>query len=226
MAKPILMVVDDRAEYLKPIADNLTRRYSADYEIKATESAQDALTQLDSLAAADRQVAVVFAALRLSESNAIDFLEKAQELCPQAKRVLRVSWLDTSDSRLFLQTTALGIIINFYDPLPANIPDELFHHFLTGLLSAWSSEQRTGAAFVQIVGDEWSPQSHEVLYLLDRYRVPYRFHDVDSQEGRTLLERVERTEGPLPVLVLIDGRTFAAPSLTELGHVLGAPHAI
>jgi thioredoxin reductase (NADPH) len=226
MTKPILMVVDDHAEYLKSIADNLSKRYSADYEIKVTESAQDALAQLDSLTAAGRQIAVVLAALRSSGSDAIDFLERAQELCPQAKRVLRVSWLDTGDSRLFLRSTALGIIINFYDPLPANTPDEHFHHFLTGLLSAWSSEQRTGSAFVQIVGDEWSPQSHEILQLLDRYRVPYRFHDAGSPEGRALLDRVEQAEGPLPVFVLVDGRTLVAPSLTELGHVLGAQHAI
>lgn len=226
MAKPILMVVDDRAEYLKSITEDLTRRYSADYEIKATESAQDAITQLDSLVAAGRQVAVVLAALRLSESHAIDFLERAQELCPQAKRVLRVSWLDISASQLFLRATTLGIILNFYDPLPANIPDEHFHHFLTGLLSDWSSEQRTGAVFVQIVGDEWSPQSHEIRYLLDRYRVPHRFYDVSSQEGRALLERVERTEAPLPVFVFVDGRILAAPSLAELGHALGAQHAV
>ena len=124
MTKPILMVVDDHAEYLKSIADNLSKRYSADYEIKATESAQDALAQLDSLTAAGRQIAVVLAALRSSGSNAIDFLERAQELCPQTKRVLRVSWLDTGNSRVFLRSMALGIIINFYDPLPVNTPDE------------------------------------------------------------------------------------------------------
>lgn len=226
MDKPILMVVDERAEYLNSVAEDLTRRYSADYEIRATESAHGALRRLDALMAEDRQVAVVMAALRLSAMNAIDFLERVQELYPQTKRVLRVSWLDISDSELFLRATTLGIILNFYDPLPANIPDEHLHRFLTGLLSDWSSEQRTGAAFVQIVGDELSPQSHEIRYLLDRYRVPHRFYDAGSQEGRALLARFEQTEAPLPVFVFVDGRTLAAPSQTELIHALGGQQAV
>ncbi len=220
------MLVDDRAEYLNSVAEDLTRRYSADYEIRATESADDALRQLDALRAEDRPVAVVTAALRLSAMDAIDFLERAQERYPQTKRVLRVSWLDISDSGLFLRATTLGILISFYDPNPANIPDEQLHRFLTALLSDWTSEQRTGAAFAQIVGDELSPQSHEIRKLLDRYRVPYRFYDAGSPDGRALLARFEQTEAPLPVFFLVDGRILAAPSPAELVHALGGQQAI
>jgi thioredoxin reductase (NADPH) len=220
------MVVDDHPDYLKSIGAALTRRYAADYEISVTESAQGALTQLDSFVAAGRQVAVVLAGRQASEMSGIDFLERAQEVCPQAKRVLRVSWLEISASLLFLRATTLGIIINFYDPLPTDVSDERFHHFLTGLLADWSSEQRTGAVFIQIVGDEWAAQSHEIRSLLDRYRIPHRFYDVSSQEGRALLDRIERTEGPFPVFVLHDGRILAAPSLTEVGYALGAQNAV
>ncbi|MBK8027593.1 MAG: FAD-dependent oxidoreductase [Chloroflexi bacterium] len=226
MAKPILMVVDDHAQYLKSITEALARRYAADYEIRSTDSARDALTQLDALVAAGRHVAAVLAKLRLSEMSGIDFLEQAQASCPQAKRVLRVSWLEISATESFLRATTLGIIINFYDPLPANVPDERFHHFLTGLLADWSSEQRMGAVFVQIVGDEWAPQSHEIRYLFDRYRIPYHFFDVNSQEGRALLDRVERTEGPFPLFIFLDGRVLAAPSLRELGSALGAQDTV
>ena len=226
MAKPILMVVDDDAEYLKAIAQDLTRRYDADYEISVIGSARDALTQLDSFVMAGRQVAVVLAALRLSDMSGIDFLERAQESCPQAKRVLRVSWLELSAYESFLRATTLGIIINFYDPLPANVPDERFRHFLTGLLADWSGEQRRGAVFVQIVGDEWAPQSHQIRSMLDRYRIPYRFSDASSQEGLALLERVERTEGPFPIFIFPDGRVLASPSLTELGYALGAQSTV
>ncbi len=226
MVKPILLIVDDDAEYLTSTTEALTTRYAADYEIKQSESAVGALAELEALVTGNRPVAVILAALQLADMTGVNFLERAQEICPQTKRVLRVSWLELSADDVFQRATTLGIIINFYDPLPNNVPDERFHHFLTGLLADWSSEQRTGAPFVRIVGEEWSPRAHEICYLLDRYRIPYRFYAVHSQPGRSLLDQVQRTHGPFPVCVFLNDQVLTAPSLTELGRALGAQDTV
>jgi hypothetical protein len=90
-----------------------------------------------------------------------------------------------------------------------------------GFLREWTRPYRWEAnAVVRIVGERWSPRSHEMRDLLERYAVPHAFYPVDSEGGRALLRSAGRTAERLPVWVLFDERALVAPSNEEAADAL------
>jgi thioredoxin reductase (NADPH) len=75
---------------------------------------------------------------------------------------------------------------------------------------------------VQVVGDQWSPRSHQVRDFLARGGVHYRWTDLGRGErGRNLLERAGAGTDRLPVLVFPDGSWLADPTDAELAGRIG-----
>jgi thioredoxin reductase (NADPH) len=75
---------------------------------------------------------------------------------------------------------------------------------------------------MKIIGEGWSARSHEFRDLLERYGVWFGFYEADSAQGKTLLQRAGKPDGPLPVVILYDGRVLANPSAAEVADALGA----
>lgn len=73
----------------------------------------------------------------------------------------------------------------------------------------------------RIVGQQWSARSHELRDLLDSNAVPYQFLPHDAEAGRQLLRETGTQDGPLPVLVLFDGRVLVDPTNAEAANALG-----
>ena len=61
MAKPVVLVVDDEADSLRALTQELTSRYGAHYRIVASASAQDALATLAELRAEEAAVPLILA---------------------------------------------------------------------------------------------------------------------------------------------------------------------
>jgi thioredoxin reductase (NADPH) len=74
---------------------------------------------------------------------------------------------------------------------------------------------------IQIVGEQWTPRSHQIRDLLDRNAIPYQFQPHDSQAGRQLLREHGQDGSRLPVLVLFDGRVLVDPTNAEGAAALG-----
>jgi thioredoxin reductase (NADPH) len=72
-----------------------------------------------------------------------------------------------------------------------------------------------------VVGEQWSPQSHELRDRLERNQVPLGFYTPDSAEGRRLLQEAHLDGSHLPVVVLWDGRAFVDPSMNDLAQAVG-----
>jgi thioredoxin reductase (NADPH) len=224
MTKPILMAVDDQIQELETIQQELLKRYITDYEVICEPSPEAALQRLEATQAAGGQVAILLAALQMAAIPGIDFLERAHELHPRAKRVLLTPWGNRSATRPLLKAISLGRI-DRYGINPSRSPDEQFHHLITGLLQEWQRQQYGQTEVVTIVGERWSARSYELRDLLQRSGLPFGFHEVESDEGQALLQQVGHPNGPFPVLVRFDGQVLTNPSNEEAAVALGARHS-
>jgi thioredoxin reductase (NADPH) len=74
---------------------------------------------------------------------------------------------------------------------------------------------------VTVVGERWAARSYEFRDLMERNGIRGAFLDVDSPEGRALLERVGRPDGPFPVVVRFDGLVLTNPTNRETAEAMG-----
>ena len=189
MAKPVLLVVDDEADSLRALTEELASRYGAHYRIVARASAKDALATLAELRAEDAAVPLVLADQWMPETTGIELLARTRELHPTARRGLLISWGDRSATAPILAAAALGQF-EFYLPKPAWSPDEEFHLALTASLGEWWRQQGGRFEAVTVIGGEHHARSHEIRDLLTRNSVPFGFHRGDSAEGLAALRRL------------------------------------
>jgi thioredoxin reductase (NADPH) len=225
MTKPILLAVHEHPRELATIQRELLGRYAADYEVIAEASATAALELLEALRrTADARVVVLLAAHAMTGMTGIDFLHQAHALHPRAQRVLLLPWGPRSATKPILRAISRGLI-DRYATQPSHPPDERFHHLVTELLRDWQEQQHAQPAVVTVVGERWSPRSHEVRDLLQRSGLSFDFHHADSLEGRAVLDRVACPTGPFPVLVRFDGQVLTNPTNEEAAIALGARHS-
>ena len=216
MAKPVVLVVDDEADSLRALTQELESRYGAHYRIVARASATDALATLAELRAEDAAVPLVLADQWMPETTGIELLARARELHPTARRGLLISWGDRSATAPILAAAALGQI-EFYLPKPSWSPDEEFHLALTASLGEWWRQQGGRFEAVTVIGGEHHARSHEIRDLLTRNSVPFGFHRGDSAEGRAALRRLGLRPDQGPVVALYSGTVLVDPTNAEVG---------
>ena len=108
MAKPVVLVVDDEADSLRALTQELESRYGAHYRIVARASAKDALATLAELRAEDAAVPLVLADQWMPETTGIELLARMRELHPTARRGLLISWGDRSATAPILRPRRSG----------------------------------------------------------------------------------------------------------------------
>jgi thioredoxin reductase (NADPH) len=222
--QPVILAVDDEPEALTRIADELTRRFGADYSIVCVASGEDALAALDEMRAAQTEVAVVLADQWLPEASGTDLLAHVGNVHPEAKRGLLIRWGDwahRSTADAVLRAMALGHI-DYYVLKPWRSPDELFHRTVAELVHEWSRGRPSGGGPITVVGRRHSSRTSEVRSLLVRNGIPHAFHLADSEEGRAVVE--SRAPGAaLPLIVGLDGRTVDDPTNEQVAEACGLP---
>jgi thioredoxin reductase (NADPH) len=222
MNKPILIAVDKDETALLFVEQELRKRYGADYEVICDPSAEAALSKLQALKDEDRQVALLFTDQSLMDMTGIEFLNRAHNLHPNAKRILLVGVQAWENPETILQAMTFGWI-DSYLWKPSGPFDERFHSQIAELLEAWRHLNWPIPAFVKVIGERLAARTHELRALLDSYDATSQFYDADSEEGQTLLEAVQLSEGPFPVVIMDDGETrhiFVDPSNEAFGRVM------
>jgi thioredoxin reductase (NADPH) len=127
---------------------------------------------------------------------------------------------DRSVAQPVLQAMALGFV-DSYLPAPASSHDEGFHRDVSELLEEWAQTAAPDRPAVRIIGDDWSPRSHELRDLLGRNSISYLFHPVDSEEGSAWLENVGKTGSVRPVVVLYSGEALVDPTNSQIADAFG-----
>jgi thioredoxin reductase (NADPH) len=74
---------------------------------------------------------------------------------------------------------------------------------------------------VRVVGEQWSPRSHELRDLLARNTVPFGFYAADSEQGRGLMREHGVDARRLPAAILRDGTVLHQPTLADVAQTLG-----
>jgi thioredoxin reductase (NADPH) len=221
MTRPVLVVVDDDSDVLAALQAALARRYGADYQILAERSPEAALQTLVRLRQDDVAVAVIIADQWMPHMTGLDLLAQARQLHPAARRLLLVGVWDRSTNQPMSQAMSLGRLDGWVLK-PWEPAEEHLYLPVTEQLTEWiRATGQPGFVAIQIVGQQWTPRSHEIRDLLDRNAIPYQFLPHDSEAGQQLLREHGQDGARLPVLVLFDGRVLVDPTNAEGAAAIG-----
>jgi thioredoxin reductase (NADPH) len=220
---PVVLVVEYDADARTRIREELQRRYGRDYRVTCEGSPRAALAKLEAMREAGDPVAIVLADPWGPELTGRELLTRAKRLHPHAKRALLVdwrAWADRPTAQEMLGAMARGEI-DYYVLKPWRSRDEFFHRTITEFLHEWERATASAPQEITLVGDRWSPRSHELRSLLVRNGVPHVFHPRDSEAGRELLREHRLEDGTAPVAFLLDGQVLVDPTNAELAAAYG-----
>ena len=144
-----------------------------------------------------------------------DYLVRARELVPEAKRVLLTAYADTEAAIQAINEVSL----DYYLLKPWDPPEEQLFPVVEDLLTTWEAGAALESGGVRVIGHRFSKQSHDVRDFLARNRVPARWLDVERDgEARELLAVAGVDADRLPVALLEDGSILERPTMLELAE--------
>ncbi len=219
MGQPILFLVNDQDRVLEALAGDLARRFGADYRILG-ERSPAALQRLAELSSRSEEVALLIAAQQMRAMSGVDFLVRAHELQPAAKRILLVGRRQWTSTNPTVRAMTLGQIDDYlFEPwLPVG---RWLYLPISQALADWVPSQAPAFEGIRIVGPRWGTHAHELRDTLTRMGIPHGWYAADSPTGRRLLQEAGQDGSRLPVVVFHSGRVFVDPSDAELAEGLG-----
>jgi thioredoxin reductase (NADPH) len=218
--RPVLLVVDDDEATRCPAVEALVRRFGADYQVLTAGTPREGLDVLERLAGERVEVTLIAADLGMSEMDGVEFLGRAHALHPDAARALLIGIDDTSADEPIQRGAALGQF-DFTLSHGWVSPEEWLYPQVQDALTAWTKVHRPHREMIKLVGEQWSPRSHELRDILTRNSIPFGFYGADSDHGRQLLTEHGMEGAQLPAAILWDGRAFANPSNADIADALG-----
>ena len=216
-ARAAILTVDDDPGVSRAVARDLRRRYGRDHRIVRAESGADALAALKEMKLRGDEVAILLADHRMPEMDGIQFLEKAMDIYPKARRILLTAYADTDAA-----ITAINVVdLDYYLLKPWDPPEEKFYPVIDLQLDDWSRTDHRAVPQTKLIGHRWSARSSEVKDFLARNQVPYRSYLSDELEGERLLAAAGVDNARLPVVITSDGGVLIEPTDSELAERVG-----
>ena len=201
----------------------LSKRYSADYQIAVCDGPAGMVARMQDLAAAGLPVALVIGGVGAQDPDGIEVLAAVRQIDPAALRVAAVRWGDWESVRSIFDAVTLGKI-DHWVTRPVQDPAEEFHRLITEFLREWSSQRGGGFEAVRVIGERWSARSLELRDVLTRHRIPVGFYDVTSEHGRQVLRELGLQSPELPVVEILFGMertTLVNPSNLQIADAFG-----
>ncbi|OBF04927.1 fused response regulator/thioredoxin-disulfide reductase [Mycobacterium sp. ACS4054] len=215
--KPVLLTVDDDPSVSRAVARDLRRQYGDRHRIVRAESGPDALETLKELKLRGETVAVLIADYRMPQMSGIEFLERAMDLYPAARRVLLTAYADTHAA-----IDAINVVdLDHYLLKPWDPPQEKFYPVIDGLLDAWRASPEHPIPHTKVIGHRWSERSWQVRDFLARNGLHYSWFMADEPDGERLLTAAGEDGLRLPVVVTERGDTLVEPTDAQLADTLG-----
>ena len=219
--KAVILAVDDDLPVLRAVERDLRARYGDQYRIVAANSGADALEAVRQLTLRGSTVALFMVDQRMPQMTGIEFLARAVELQPDARRVLLTAYADTDVAIRAINDIRLDhYILKPWDP-----PDEKLYPILDDLLADWSATFRPPFDGVRLLAGRWAPGGHLIRDFLTRNQVPYAWLDpTEDAAGRRLaasLEHGQTLDPAVPVVLFADGSTLRDPSTRQIAEKVG-----
>jgi thioredoxin reductase (NADPH) len=221
---PVILVVDDDSAARAALLEAVDRRYGHDYDVTAEGSAATAKKRLQDLHQEGRPVALIVADHHMPGETGARLLAASRRLHPTAQRLLLTDWADFSTVDDTVQALTVGEI-DTWVARPFGPADEEFHTVLTAALARWTHEADRAGVALTLVGEPWDASTAVLRDAFARLLLPFRFRDAASAEGRALLDAAG-VEGPLPVVILADGRAIVQASQADVAMALGVQGSI
>jgi len=214
---PVILTVDDDPAVSRAVARDLRRHYGERYRIVRAESGPDALATLKELKLRGDTVAVLVADYRMPQMSGIEFLEKAMDLFPLAKRVLLTAYADTHAA-----IDAINVVdLDHYLLKPWDPPEEKLYPVIDGLLEEWRAVGDRAMPYTKVIGHRWNQRSWEVRQFLARNQFPFRAFMADEPKGEQLLDAAGLDGRDLPVVITEKGEAIVEPTDGQLAELLG-----
>ena len=219
MAKPVILTLDDEPQVLNAVGRDLRAHFRSDYRILSASNGRDALDALHQLKERNTPVALFLVDQRMPEMSGVEFLTEAQQIFPDARKVLLTAYADTEAAIASINKVGL----DYYLMKPWDPPEQNLYPVLDDLLGDWWATTPLPFEGIRVAGTLWSPTSHTVKDFLARNRIPYQWLDLDKDAAAR--ERVEtlfhEETVRLPVVFLPEGEPLIQPSLPELAAKAG-----
>jgi thioredoxin reductase (NADPH) len=216
--RPAIVAVDDEPAVLAAVSRDLRRGFGERYRVMRAASGAEGLDLLKQVRARGDQVALLVADQRMPGLSGTDYLVRARELVPEAKRVLLTAYADTEAAIQAINEVSL----DYYLLKPWDPPEEQLFPVVEDLLTTWEAGAALASGGVRVIGHRFSKDSHDVRDFLARNRVPARWLDVERDgEARELLAVAGVDANRLPVALLEDGSVLERPTTLELAERLG-----
>ncbi|HZD16964.1 MAG TPA: FAD-dependent oxidoreductase, partial [Actinomycetota bacterium] len=215
MIRPVLLAVDDDGEVLSAIGRDLRARFGREYKVVKAGSGAEALQATRELKQRGVPVALFVVDERMPEMKGTEFLVRALQMYPDARRVLLTAYAD-SDSAV---RAINQIRLDRYLVKPWQPPEELLYPHLEELLEEWSADAGPLLDGIRVAGTALSASSYAVKRFLSANQIPYRWCDIDTDASmRALVEAVDPGLSRLPVVFYPDGTTLVQPGPRELAE--------
>lgn len=218
MPKPVIWTIDDDPDVLRAVERDLRRHYGDRYRVISADSGTSALDSVKQLKLRNEPIALFLVDQRMPRMSGVEFLEKAIELYPDAKRALLTAYADTDAAIRAINS----VHIDHYLMKPWDPPEERLYGVVDDLLDDWQASFCPEFDGVRVVGSRWSPQSNDIRDFLGRNFVPHQWLNVDGDESaKKLLETAGADASALPLVVFSDGSVLKNPPIADVAHKLG-----
>ncbi len=216
--QPIIFSIDDDPQVLRAVSRDLKSNFRKDYKILSTTSAGEALDMLQSLKNKGESVALFVSDQRMPEMEGVDFLEKAMQFYPDAKRVLLTAYSDTDAAVKAINSVKL----DYYLMKPWDPPEEKMFPVINELLDDWQNAYVPNFKGIKLIGYQFSPKSHHIKDFLAGNLIPYLWMDASGNEEAELLIKTNHIESTdFPVMVFEDGVVFKSPQISDIALKIG-----
>jgi thioredoxin reductase (NADPH) len=213
--RPVLLTVEDDPAVGRAVARDLRRRYGEHHRVVRADSGPAALAALRELTVRGEATAVMLADYRMPGMTGVEFLERAMDIAPEAKRVLLTAYADTDAAIRAINEVDLDhYLLKPWDP-----PEERLYPVLDDLLEQWGRHARPGFDGATLLGHQWSAQTQEIKEFLARNQVPYRH--LRDQDATAVRQAAGLADPDLPAVLMPDGTVLRRPSLRELAQRCG-----
>src|SRR3989454_8099622 len=218
MAKPVIWTVDDDPDVLRAVERDLRRHYGDRYKVISADSGLSALEAVKQLKLRNEAVALFLVDQRMPRMSGVEFLEKAIELYPDAKRALLTVYANTDAAIRAIN----NVHIDHYLMKPWDPPEERLYGVVDDMLDDWQTFYHPAFQGVRVIGHQWSPHSSEVRDFLGRNFVPHQWLNVETDEtAKQLLTTTGAAVSSLPIVVFPDGSFLGNPPIVEVAGKLG-----
>jgi thioredoxin reductase (NADPH) len=218
MTNPVILAIDDDVTVLNAVERDLRSKFGRDYRVVKANSGSTALEFMKQLQTRNETIALFLSDQRMPQMTGIQFLEKAREIFPDAKRVLLTAYADTEVAIASINKLQL----DYYLMKPWDPPEDHLYPVLTDLLEDWRGSVKLPFEGIRVAGTLWSPKSHDVKDFFARHQIAYQWLDVESDpKAKALVDEHSSGAMKLPMIFFPDGKVLIEPDIHELAQKAG-----